>query len=78
MTYQGIVQHGAIVLSPGVHLPEGATVRLELVETDATREQTEDGRTLREKLLELAGTIDGLPEDLSMNHDRCLWLSEAM
>jgi len=30
MAYQGIVQNGVVVLENGVHLPEGAPVRVEL------------------------------------------------
>jgi len=62
MTCKGKVQGGVVVLEPGVHLPEGAVVRIEPLET------TNDLDRLRKGLLDIAGTVSG-PPDLARNHD---------
>jgi hypothetical protein len=62
MTCKGKVQGGGVVLEPGVHLPEGAVVRIEPLET------TNDLDRLRKGLLDIAGTVNG-PPDLARNHD---------
>ncbi len=71
MTIKGSVKRGKIELSEGVSLPEGLEVDIEIptpAPVPATA-KTELGR----KLLELAGTCEGLPEDLSVNLDHYLY-----
>lgn len=70
MTIIGHVQDGRIVFEPPVVLPEGAQVRVEIVD-----EQREDAGTaagvpsLAEKLLKYAGQAEGLPADFARRHD---------
>jgi hypothetical protein len=69
MVVRGRVSGGVVVLDDANALPEGALVRVEPVEADESREQ---GGSLSEKLLRLAGTVKGLPSDLARNHDHYL------
>ncbi len=66
MTYRGHVRNGKITLDEPVALPEGVAVNVEIIEqkTDAA----ERGPSIWDKLLELAGSVDG-PEDWARNHD---------
>ena len=67
MTYHGRVKNGVIVLDEPVPLPEGTEVKIEPVEPAAEKPSVWD------KLLELAGTAQGLPEDAARNHDHYLY-----
>jgi hypothetical protein len=71
MTIKGSVQDGKVVLPEGVFLPNGQEVNIEVPapSLDPATATTDLGR----KLLELAGTCDGLPEDLSVNLDHYLY-----
>ena len=71
MTYQGKVTNGVVVLDNGAALPDGTIVRVEPV-PEAQGAQPQPG-SLAATLLEFAGTIDGLPEDLAKNHDHYLY-----
>jgi hypothetical protein len=66
MTYRGHVRDGRITLDDPVELPEGIAVNVEVI--DQKTESTEHGPTIWEKLLKLAGTVEG-PEDWARNHD---------
>jgi hypothetical protein len=71
MVYQGTVQNGVIVFDPGVQLPEGAPVRVELVRD----ENAIVGRSPKDDILfrmaEFA--VDtGIP-DLAINIDHYLY-----
>ena len=71
MTYRGRVENGVVVLESGTALPEGATVRLEVVE-----EARNTGRTavpLSERLKHVIGKAEGLPADYSAQHDHYLY-----
>jgi len=61
MTYRGHIKNGQITLDEPAQLPEGAEVSVEVVESQAKR-------TIWEKLLSIAGTVEG-PEDWAENHD---------
>ncbi|MBI4580802.1 MAG: hypothetical protein HY718_13930 [Planctomycetes bacterium] len=63
MTYRGKVKGGMVVLEPGARLDEGAEVVVEPVGSG------DEYASLREGLLKLAGTVKGLPSDMSRNHD---------
>ncbi len=66
MTYRGRVQGGAIVLEPGIDLPEGSVVRVEVETTERSRR---DDPLFR--MTELA--VDtGIP-DLATNIDHYLY-----
>jgi predicted DNA-binding antitoxin AbrB/MazE fold protein len=66
MTYHGTVKNGVVVLEPGVLLPEGSKVKVERVDQ-------QDVDSLREGLLQFAGSVKGLPADSSRNHDHYLY-----
>ena len=63
MTYKGKVQAGVVVLEPGARLEEGVEVVVEPVECQ------DEYVSLREGLLQFAGTVKGLPSDIARNHD---------
>jgi hypothetical protein len=70
MTYQGTVQNGVVVFEPGVQLPEGAPVRVEVV-----KEKTTEDRSPKDDILfNMADyAIDtGIP-DLAVNIDHYLY-----
>jgi len=67
MTYRGHVKNGQITLDEPVPLPEGAKVSIELVESGEVKP------TIWDKLLELAGSVEGLPPDMAENHDHYLY-----
>lgn len=67
MVVQGTVQNGVVVPAAGQSLPEGAEVTIIV----RTATEAESG-SLREMLMEFAGTIDGLPPDMAEQHDHYL------
>ncbi len=81
MEILGKVKGSVVVLKDPKALPDGTVVRVEPVEAaEPTKagelsergEEPRDGPTIWEKLLRLAGTVDGLPTDLARNHDHYL------
>lgn len=74
MTVIGTVRDGKIVLPEGVVLPEGAEVAIDVrARLDLDAPKPAEHLTHREKLLALAGTVEGLPPDLSANLDHYLY-----
>jgi hypothetical protein len=70
MTYQGTVQNGVVVFEPGVNLPEGSPVRVEVVEV-ATREERSSKDDILFNMADYA--VDtGIP-DLAVNIDHYLY-----
>ena len=69
MTYRGKVRHGTVVLDPGVELPDGAVVRIELELTNEP-EMSFGGDPLS-RMAELA-IETGIP-DLATNVDHYLY-----
>jgi hypothetical protein len=67
MTYRGHIKNGQITLDDPIQLPEGVEVNVEIVKC------SEGEPTIWNKLLELAGTVDGLPTDMAENHDHYLY-----
>jgi hypothetical protein len=63
MSFEGSVQNGVVVLDNGQQLPDGT--RVEVIVCDSPGKKS----TLRDRLLELAGTVDNLPPDMARNHD---------
>ncbi len=59
MSFTGKVTNGAVVLPPGVNLPEGTAVRVEPVQEE----------TLAKRLKNVIGSVEGLPPDFAENHD---------
>jgi len=71
MTYPGHVENGLVVLDESVTLPEGASVKVELL---VEKKETEDsGPTLYERLRSVIGTAQGLPPDAALNVDHYLY-----
>ncbi len=64
MTCKGTVRGGVVVLEPGAELPEGATVEVRPV-----TESDQNNPTLYERLKDVIGIAEGLPEDMAANHD---------
>lgn len=69
MTYRGRVRGGAIVLDPGVDLPEGSVVRIELEPSERSRRDESADPLFR--MAELA--VDTGIKDLSTNIDHYLY-----
>ena len=69
--FTGRVVNGAVVLDQPGKLEDGTEVRVRPV-TKAESAQGNNG-SLSEMLLSFAGVIEGLPEDLALNHDHYLY-----
>jgi hypothetical protein len=69
MVYHGRVKDGTIVLDPGVELPDGAEVRVEIEPTRET--QASSGTDPLARMLDLA-VETGIP-DLATNIDHYLY-----
>jgi hypothetical protein len=67
MTYRGHIKNGQIAFDEPVRLPEGAEVHVEVMKNG------ERQPTIWEELMELAGTVEGLPSDAAENHDHYLY-----
>ena len=66
-TYTAQVQNGVIVLDEGTPpLPEGMRLRLEPIDMEQSLEE------LSQALRDLAGSVEGLPEDYAENLDHYL------
>ena len=62
MEYRGRVQGGVVLFEAAIP-PDGATVRVEVVDPIVKEP------TIWEKLQKYAGTVEGLPSDMARNHD---------
>jgi len=67
MTFRGHIKNGQITLDEPASLPEGAEVRVQVLE------KSDSKPTVWDKLLKLAGTVEGLPSDAAQNHDHYLY-----
>ena len=65
MACTGKVENGVVVLDQGAELPDGARVRVELLESPSDS-AAGHGHT---RLLKLAGVITDKPSDWARNHD---------
>ena len=66
-TYMGEVRNGVVIFDEGTPpLPEGMRLRLQPIDMEKALED------LSQSLLELAGTVEGLPEDYAENLDHYL------
>ena len=68
MTLRGHIQNGAVILVDPVGLPDGTDVEVEV----RALTEAKEGPTLYERLKDLIGTAEGLPEDMAENHDHYL------
>ena len=73
MVYRGHVENGVIQLEGSATLPEGATVRVEIVTPAPRGESARAGVSLYERLKPVIGAAKGLPEDASVNVDHYLY-----
>ena len=71
MTYRGHVENGVVVFDETVVLPEGAAVRVDVLDRGKIVE--EDGPTLYDRLKSVIGAAKGLPPDASQNVDHYLY-----
>ncbi len=70
MTYSGHVENGVIVLDQvPITLAEGTKVRVELVASNQPSDSTQPRPTLAEQFKDLIGKAEGLPVDMTENHD---------
>lgn len=67
----GRVVNGIVVLDQPGRLEEGTEVRVRPLEKASQREGGDS--SLSEMLLSFAGTVEGLPEDMALNHDHYLY-----
>lgn len=64
MEYKGKVSGGVVVFQGGAVPPEGAEVRVELIDPTAD--------TVGKRLMKFAGRAKDLPPDIAENHDHYL------
>jgi hypothetical protein len=67
----GRVVDGIVVLDPPGKLENGTEVRVRPIQR--TSEPEADETSLSEMLLSFAGIVEGLPEDMALNHDHYLY-----
>jgi hypothetical protein len=67
----GKVVNGVVVLDQPGRLEDGTKVRVKPVPEHQDTEG--DISSLREMLLSFAGTVEGLPPDMALNHDHYLY-----
>jgi hypothetical protein len=67
----GRVVNGIVVLDQPGKLEEGTKVRVTPVQKASESEGRES--SLSEMLLSFAGAVNGLPEDMALNHDHYLY-----
>ena len=72
MVYRGHVENGAIRLNDAPVLPDGAEVEVRLLAAQAPNDDRKIP-SLYERLKGFVGKADGLPPDLSINHDHYLY-----
>jgi hypothetical protein len=76
MTYHGTVQNGVIRIDDGACLPEGAVVRIVLINSAVPEASGVTEPSIGQKLAELGRWAEtqpcDLPEDLAVNHDHYL------
>ena len=66
----GRVVNGVVVLDQPHALENGTAVRVRPMEKPSGRETAD---SLRDMLLSFAGTVEGLPPDMALNHDHYLY-----
>lgn len=72
MVYRGKVKDGVVVFSGKKKLSEGTQVEVRLRKVLVKRKSKKPA-TLAEKLAPFIGMADGLPRDMSTNHDHYLY-----
>ena len=69
MTLRGRVEHGTLVLSNPVGLPDGTDVEVEVRPVAGATQAGLNEPTWGEVFADVAGTVEGLPADMADNHD---------
>ena len=74
MVYQGTIQNGVVVLANGVHLPEGAAVKIELAPQSTENETAGIDKSQLDPVFRMGElAVDtGIP-DLAVNIDHYLY-----
>ncbi len=70
MSYKGHVSNGVIVLDDVVSLEDGTSVAIEVLDVPTSHDERPALRF--EHYQDIIGSVDGLPEDWSENHDKYL------
>jgi len=65
MTFQGQMRNGVVVFDGSQAPPEGSMVEVAVL-------PKKQPQSLKDFLLEFAGTIEGLPSDMARQHDHYL------
>ena len=73
MVYRGHVKNGVVVLDEPCPLPEGAEVQVNAVPQAEVADEQQAIPSLHERLGPFIGAAEGLPPDLSANHDHYLY-----
>jgi hypothetical protein len=73
MSYLGHVKNGMVKFDEPVVLPEGASVQVDLINTNASQPIDEERLSLYDRLKPVIGTAKGLPPDASLNVDHYLY-----
>jgi len=73
MVHRGHVKNGVVVLDEPVPLPEGAEVRVEIVEGTSVAREPQPPATLYDRLKPVLGKAKGLPPDAAQNVDHYLY-----
>ena len=73
MVYRGHVENGVIRLEDSATLPDGAEVRVVVVQRDEPPQSDGPGVSLYDRLKPLIGAIKDLPPDASVNVDHYLY-----
>jgi hypothetical protein len=68
MEYSGQVRGGVVVFENGTP-PEGAKVRVAVLAPEIGADAAQRDEGTWSKLLEVAGTVEGLPPDMAEQHD---------
>jgi predicted DNA-binding antitoxin AbrB/MazE fold protein len=66
MSYTGTIENGVVKLPPEADLADGTQVRIEEIGP------RQDRNELTRRLREIAGQLEGLPEDWAEQHDHYL------
>jgi len=65
MTMRGHIKNGTVVLEEPVRLPDGTDVEVDVRAVG----EAQQGATLYERLADVIGIAEGLPQDMAENHD---------
>jgi hypothetical protein len=77
MTYKGHTERGVVVIDGAVNLPDGIAVEIMVIQRKEEPVESEikqsRSRSLLEKMRPYIGSLNGAPEDGSLNVDKYLY-----